>query len=130
MLLDRTNDRQTLPRRDATPWLLRDGALWLIWAMGIATVVLLTAVIWQRGETVSLGYEAERLSRTYDDALQENRRLKVEVNSLNAVERIGQIAERQLHMRPAQPHERAYVVLPVHAPPPAPSRVGGPSAEE
>jgi cell division protein FtsL len=130
MLLDRTTARQAIPRKGATPWLLRDGALWLIWAMGMTAVILLTAVIWQRSQIVSLGYETERLSRSYDDAVQENRRLKVEVNSLNAVERIGQIAERQLHMRPAQPHERAYVVLPVHAPSPAPSRVGGPSAEE
>jgi cell division protein FtsL len=79
------------------------------WLLGGLFLALTFLSLWQRTQMYRLGYEIEALKQQKSKAIRTHRQLLVEVESLDAVERIEQIAMRQLNMVPALPQQRIYV---------------------
>jgi len=100
-------------RGEKVDWIAGSGARLLLWAQVAALLFLAIFSTWQRNQIIHLGYEAEQMARARQEAGQTHRRLQVEVESLNAVERIEQVALRQLGMKSGQPNERVYIPTPV-----------------
>lgn len=65
--------------------------------------------LWQRNQMIHLGYEIEQLHQQKAELRRIHQALLVEAESLSAIERVEQIAARQLKMAPALPEQRVYI---------------------
>jgi|SRR5579884_535281 len=65
--------------------------------------------LWQRNQMIHLGYEIEQLHQQKAELRRIHQALLVEAESLSAIERVEQIAARQLKMSPALPEQRVYI---------------------
>ena len=100
-------------QNEKVSWIAGSGARLLLWAQAAAMVTLAIFATWQHHQVIRLGYEMEQMARSRQEAMRAHRRLQVEVESLNAVERIEQVAMRQLQMKPGRSNERIYIPTPV-----------------
>ena len=99
-------------QNEKVSWIAGSGARLLLWAQAAAMVTLVIFSTWQRHQIIRLGYDTERMTRSRAEAMQIHRRLQVEVESLNAVERIERVAVRQLGMKSGRAGERIYIPTP------------------
>ena len=67
--------------------------------IGILVAVLLLLDIGQRIHMINLGYEIEQLSRTHRDIERRHKELLIERETLSSLDRIEQIAVKQLGMK-------------------------------
>lgn len=83
-----------------------------IWFYLVLMGALLSLVFFSlqvRHEMIRLGYDIEALKRESVVLSRIHKELMVEMESLNAIERIDRIASEQLQMLPASPSQRVYV---------------------
>lgn len=89
--------------------------------LGLAILSLVFLSLWQRNQMIHIGYEIERLHQEKADLGRIHKELMVEVESLTSLERIEQIATRQLKMVPALPQQQipVYIQSAIEPSPPA-----------
>ena len=85
----------------------------LFWFLGGVVLFLAFLSLWQRNKMIHIGYEIERFHQQKIELLRVQKELWVEVESLNALERIERIAADQLKMTRALPEQRVYLKKPV-----------------
>jgi len=106
-------NRLVYRQNEKVAWIAGGGARLLLWAQAATVVALVIFSIWQRHQIIHLGYETGQMARARQEAEQIHRRLQVEVESLNAVERIERVAVRQLQMKSGRSDERIYIPTPI-----------------
>lgn len=97
----------SLGRSKGPPW--RVGSRAVFWILGGAILFLSLLSLWQRHQMIGIGYEIEQLRQQRVELLRIQKELLVEVESLNTLERIEQIAIQQLKMKQALPQQRVYM---------------------
>lgn len=65
--------------------------------------------LWQRDRMTRVGYEIQEMQQNKKKLVKLHRELLIEVESLNALDRIEEKAISQLSMRLAQPGEHIYI---------------------
>lgn len=65
--------------------------------------------VWQRNEIIRIGYKTEILKKEKHALLRHRKELLVQVERLNALDRIEQIALTELGMKHADPEQRVYI---------------------
>ena len=96
------------PRGDA--WKVRPRALFSL--LGGAILFFAFVLLWQRHQMVRIGYEIEQLRLERSELLRIQKELSIEVESLNALDRIERIATEQLNMKQPLPQQRIYIRQP------------------
>jgi cell division protein FtsL len=76
----------------------RQRELWRSAAVGVFLVFVLLFSAWQHFELLQLGYRIEQKQQERADELEINRHLKLEIETLQAPDRIEQIATEQLDL--------------------------------
>ena len=77
----------------------RHRELWRWTAIGTVIVALLVYSAWQHFELLRHGYRIEQMERAgMVSAMQSNRHLQLQIQTLKSPQRIAQIASSQLHM--------------------------------
>lgn len=78
----------------------------------IAPMILIAFLaIWQRNGMIQLGYETENLQKERTTLLRQQKNLVAEISRLSSVERIEQLALKEIQMKRATPEQRIYVSL-------------------
>ncbi|MCG3116792.1 MAG: cell division protein FtsL [Candidatus Manganitrophus sp. SA1] len=77
--------------------------------LGGAILFFVFLSLWQRNQMIHLGYEIEQLHQQKAELRRIHQTLLVEAESLSAIERVEQIAARQLKMSPILPEQRVYI---------------------
>lgn len=77
--------------------------------LGGAILLFAFLSLWQHNQMIHLGYEIEQLHQQKAELRRIHQALLVEAESLSAIERVEQIAVRQLKMTPALPEQRVYI---------------------
>jgi cell division protein FtsL len=98
----------------------RQRELWRSAAVGVFLVFVLLFSAWQHFELLQLGYRIEQKQQERARELEINRHLKLEIETLQAPDRIERIATEQLHLV-APGSDEAIVLQPV-VPAAAPDR--------
>ena len=88
--------------------------------VGIALVFVLLFSAWQHFELLQLGYQIEQTQQQRAREMEINRHLKLEIETLQAPERIERIATEQLAM--VEPESDAAIVVERVVPAAAPDR--------
>jgi len=81
----------------------------VFWGLFVALLCLAFISLWQRVRMTRVGYEIQEMQHHKKKLVKLHRELLIEVESLNALDRIEEKAVSQLSMRPAQPGERIYI---------------------
>lgn len=102
---DEYDEDVELPRRKGKMWTSVVFAL----VATLAVVGLLLIHVWSRYRVLSLGYEVSELSRERETLLEENRRLRIEMQVSTRTDRLEPIAHRQLVLRVPEPEQILYV---------------------
>jgi len=100
--------------------LARQRELWASVAIGCVLVVALLFSAWQHFELLRHGYQLEELQRQRAAEEETARRLRLEIETLTAPNRIERLATERLHLVP--PSRDEAIVLERMAPPPAPAK--------
>ena len=98
----------------------RQRELWRSAAVGVFLVFVLLFSAWQHFELLQLGYRIEQKQQERADELEINRHLKLEIETLQAPDRIEQIATEQLDL--VTPGSDEAIVLERVVPAAAPDR--------
>ncbi|HZR45813.1 MAG TPA: cell division protein FtsL [Candidatus Manganitrophaceae bacterium] len=77
--------------------------------LGGSILTLAFLSLWQRNQMIYIGYEIEQLREEKEALLRVQKELRVEAESLGAMERIERIAVEQLAMKPNVSKQRIYV---------------------
>lgn len=77
--------------------------------VGVVLVFVLLFSAWQHFELLQLGYQIEQMQQERAHEMEVNRHLKLEIETLQAPERIEQIATEQLAM--VEPDDGAAIVV-------------------
>ena len=88
------------------PWM---SSPFLFWGLFVVLLLLPFLSLWQRARMTRLGYEIQEMQHHKKKLMKLNKELLIEVESLNALDRIEEKAMTQLLMRPAGPGERIYI---------------------
>jgi len=95
----------------------RHRELWRWMLIGGFLVGVLLFSAWQHFVLLQNGYEVERLQRERAEQEEINRKLRLEIETLSAPQRIYQIATEKLHMVPAAPESSVVIErVPASAP--------------
>ncbi len=76
---------------------------WVLVPLLIAVTFLLTLYLWQSWRVIDLRKKRKELEEELAPLVEENRRLKVEVNRVFSYERIERIAKNRLEMKRPEP---------------------------
>ena len=98
----------------------RQRELWRSAAVGVFLVFVFLFSAWQHFELLQLGYRIEQKQQERADELEINRHLKLEIETLQAPDRIEQIATEQLDL--VTPGSDEAIVLERVVPAAAPDR--------
>lgn len=96
-------------------WLTSPRLPFVLILLLLSCVLLVAFAFWQRNHFVHLSHQLATRTSERDALLQERRQLQINVERLDALDRIEDIAMQQLQMRPAAPHQRIIVPLQSHA---------------
>lgn len=90
-------------------WLRQLESRFVFLLLGGAILFFAFLSLWQRNQMIHLGYEIEQLHQQKAELRRIHQALLVEAESLSAVERVEQIAARQLKMSPVLQEQRVYI---------------------
>ena len=81
----------------------------VFWGLFVGLLFLSFLSLWQRTRMTRVGYEIQEMQHHKKKLMKLHKELLIEVESLNALDRIEERAVSLLSMRPAQPGERIYI---------------------
>lgn len=76
---------------------------WILVPLLIVVTFLITLYLWQSWRVIDLRKKRKKLEKELAPLVEENRRLKVEVNRVFSYERIERIAKNRLEMKRPKP---------------------------
>lgn len=101
----------------------RQRELWQSMGTGVVLVLVLLFSAWQHFELLRHGYRLEQMQRERATEEEINRHLKLEIETLQAPQRIEKLALQRLHMIAPGPDEAVVLERVTKTPPPARSIV-------
>ncbi len=96
----------------------RQRELWRSLAVGACFVAVLLFSAWQNFELLRFGYEIEQMEQERSQALDLNRHLRLEIETLRAPRRIDRIATTELGLAPPAAGDVKVIERHVASPPP------------
>ncbi|MEK7286501.1 MAG: cell division protein FtsL [Nitrospirota bacterium] len=81
----------------------------LIGTLGLIIVTLSFLSLWQRTRMNQIGYEIQAMRTQKTELMKIHKQLLIEAESISALDRIEEVATRQLGMVPASSETRIYV---------------------
>jgi len=97
---------------------VRQRELWRSMAIGVFLVAVLLLSAWQHFELLQLGYQIPSMQQERASELEIHRRLRLEVETLRAPERIERIATEQLNLVAPSSEEAVVIERVLQAPAP------------
>lgn len=97
---------------------VRQRELWRSMAIGVFLVAVLLLSAWQHFELLQLGYQIPPMQQERASELEINRRLRLEIETLRAPERIERIATEQLNLIAPSSDEAVVIERVLQAPAP------------
>jgi len=70
-----------------------------VYALAFMLAAFSLVYVWQRLQVVTMGYEIETLKKQKDEAVKENKALKIEAATLTSPDRIDAIARNDISMK-------------------------------
>jgi cell division protein FtsL len=83
----------------------------LLWGLGLVICLIAFVSLWQRDQMTRVGYDIQRMELQKEELIKVHKELLIEVESLSALDRIEEIAVKQLSMALSVSSERVYINL-------------------
>ncbi|MEK7747990.1 MAG: cell division protein FtsL [Nitrospirota bacterium] len=81
----------------------------IIGVLGLTILILAFLSLWQRTRMTQIGYEIQAMRVQKEQLMKIHKQLLIEVESISALDRVEEVATRQLGMVPANATTRIYV---------------------